>query len=101
MSLVKLLDTNSVSIAPDGPKGPRYKMKDGALQLAYLTKKPIIATRVSVTWKHVFNSWDRYILPCPFTRIRVEYSEPLYIESQDKFPEYKEQLENFMSAWGE
>ena len=101
VSLVKLVETNHVAIAPDGPKGPRFKMKDGALQLAYLTKKPIISARVSVSFKYVFNSWDRYILPLPFTKIRIEYSEPLYIESQDKFPEYKEQLENFMSAWGE
>ena len=54
--MVKLSKKHSLAITPDGPKGPAQILKDGVLQLAYLTKLPIIATRTKISGAWVFNS---------------------------------------------
>ena len=94
--LVRLSKNHTIAITPDGPRGPRGKVKDGALQLSYLTKIPLCAVKVKVSSAWVFNSWDRFVLPKPFAKIEVEYSEPIYVASKEDFELYKEQIEGFM-----
>jgi len=69
-----------VLITADGPKGPAGKVKEGAVQLAAKTGACVIpvswsASRVKVLEK----SWDRFMIPLPFGRIRFAYGEPLRV----------------------
>ncbi|MCL2064581.1 MAG: lysophospholipid acyltransferase family protein [Candidatus Cloacimonetes bacterium] len=98
--MIKLSKNHSLAITPDGPKGPAQILKEGVLQLAYLTKLPIIATRTHVSDAWVFNSWDRFYCPYPFSRIKIEYSKPFYISSKENFEEYKKEIESFMNEEG-
>lgn len=70
----------SVVITPDGPQGPRERMKPGALLVAQMCGAPVIpvATGASRAW-WVENRWDRFQIPKPFSRVRVAYGEPLHI----------------------
>ena len=56
-------------ITPDGPKGPRRVFKPGALQLARLTRRPLmmLGIRYRRTW--TLRSWDRFALPVPFSTV--------------------------------
>ncbi len=69
-----------VLITADGPKGPARRVKEGAVQLAAKTGAWVVpvswsATRVKVLEK----SWDRFLVPLPFGRIRFVYGTPLRI----------------------
>ncbi|MBY8974191.1 lysophospholipid acyltransferase family protein [Rhodobacteraceae bacterium NNCM2] len=67
-----------VAITPDGPRGPRMRAQGGAVQLAIATGTPIVPIGFSVTRGKLLRSWDRFLLPFPFSRGVVIYGEPLY-----------------------
>jgi len=90
--MIALASQYTIGITPDGPKGPAHVVKEGVLQLAYLTKLPLYAISVSVSKAWVFNSWDRFVLPKPFAKINVHYSEPIYITQKEDFEEKKSEL---------
>ena len=68
----------SPAITPDGPRGPAWKFKPGAVLLAQLSGRPMIplAYAASRAWKI---KWDRFVLPQPFARIVIAVGEPVYV----------------------
>ncbi|MFB3814316.1 MAG: lysophospholipid acyltransferase family protein [Terriglobales bacterium] len=59
---------NSVAFTIDGPKGPAYVAKPGPVLLARNTGVPIYCFHIAVARAWVLNSWDRFIVPKPFSR---------------------------------
>lgn len=55
-----------IGITPDGPRGPRMRMKDGAIAIARLGRTRITMVTYSTRWRITLNSWDRFCLPLPF-----------------------------------
>jgi len=96
--MVSLSSKHSFGITPDGPKGPSFVVKEGVLVLAYLTGLPIYAIRVSVSRAYIFKSWDGFVLPLPFAKICVEYSEAIWVRSKEVFAGVKEEMEMFMGG---
>ncbi|MFH1753955.1 MAG: lysophospholipid acyltransferase family protein [Candidatus Omnitrophota bacterium] len=68
-------------ITPDGPRGPIYKVKSGVIRLAQKTGRPIIPVGFSANRMKMLGSWDRFILPFPFSQEIVILSEPIYVPS--------------------
>jgi lysophospholipid acyltransferase (LPLAT)-like uncharacterized protein len=68
----------SPAITPDGPRGPPWKFKPGAVLLAQLSGRPMIplSYAASRAWKI---KWDRFVIPSPFARIVVAVGEPVYV----------------------
>ena len=66
-------------IIPDGPQGPRFKAKLGIIILARETGYPILPFSYSAKKIKVFASWDRFILPYPFTKCLGIYGKPLFV----------------------
>jgi len=66
-------------IIPDGPQGPRNVVQPGIIMLAKKTGYPIIPVTYSAERMKVFSSWDRFILPRPFTKCRMIYGDPVYV----------------------
>jgi len=64
----------------DGPKGPRYVAKMGAVLLAKKTGQPILPFTLTCRkfWQ-AHRSWDRFQVPKPFTRVLVSIAEPIYV----------------------
>jgi lysophospholipid acyltransferase (LPLAT)-like uncharacterized protein len=71
-------DGVSPAITPDGPRGPPWKFKPGAVLLAQLSGRPMIplSYAASRAWKV---KWDRFVIPCPFSRIVIAVGEPVYV----------------------
>jgi lysophospholipid acyltransferase (LPLAT)-like uncharacterized protein len=63
----------------DGPKGPRYVAKMGALLLAKKTGYPILPFTITAAKSWRVESWDHLQVPWPFTRARVDIAPPIYI----------------------
>jgi len=80
--LAELKHGTDVALTPDGPKGPRYRMKHGIVELARLSQRPIVPVTYGATRKKVFNSWDRFLLPYPFSKILFLWGEPIYVSRQ-------------------
>ena len=76
----------------DGPKGPRYVAKMGAVLLAKKTGQPILPFTITPRrfWESK-KSWDRFQVPLPFTRTRVDIASPIYVppDANDKVLEVK------------
>lgn len=70
----------SASFTIDGPKGPRYVAKMGAVLLAKKTGQPILPFTITTRrfWE-VKGSWDRAQVPWPFTRARVDIALPMLV----------------------
>lgn len=66
----------------DGPKGPRYVAKSGAILLAKKTGNPILPFLVEPRRFWIIKSWDRLRIPRPFTHARVAFGEPIYVEAE-------------------
>ncbi|MEO0293922.1 MAG: lysophospholipid acyltransferase family protein [candidate division WOR-3 bacterium] len=79
---------NEIAITPDGPKGPRRKVKKGVFLLARETSLPIIAVRVSSGRCFRFSSWDKFMLPYPFSKIKIELREILNQPKEETLEKY-------------
>jgi lysophospholipid acyltransferase (LPLAT)-like uncharacterized protein len=79
--IVQTTAAKLILITPDGPRGPIYEMKAGAVVAASRSEVPIYLCAVDIKFKHIFNrSWDKFQLPMPFSRIDLNISQPYYIE---------------------
>jgi hypothetical protein len=77
--LVRLGRKNSdMAITPDGPRGPAEVVKPGVAHVARLTGRPILPLSFASSRFKRFNSWDRFLLPYPFSRGVFVWGEPLY-----------------------
>lgn len=66
----------TVAFTPDGPRGPRQRMKPGAVTAARLTGLPLVPLTAGTARAWWFEGWDRFMVPKPFARIRVCYGAP-------------------------
>jgi lysophospholipid acyltransferase (LPLAT)-like uncharacterized protein len=65
-------------VTPDGPKGPRFKFKPGAILLAQMSGRPMLpmAYAASRAW---LIKWDKFVIPVPFARISIAVGAPRYV----------------------
>lgn len=61
----------------DGPRGPRHKMKPGAAFLAIQAGAEVIPATFGASSCWVFNSWDRFTVPKPFSKVTLLYGNPI------------------------
>ena len=81
------------ALTVDGPKGPARVVQLGIVQLARLTHGWILPITSASSRPRFLNSWDRYLLPRPFSRNVVVYGEPFAIP--DAMPD--EEAERWIS----
>lgn len=65
-----------LAITPDGPRGPRQRMKPGALTAARLTGMPLLPLAAGCDRAWWFEGWDRFLVPKPFATVRIAYGRP-------------------------
>lgn len=71
-ALVEVLRAGlDIGITPDGPRGPCYDFKAGALIVARRTKTPLLLIGADFESAWQLGSWDRFYLPKPFSRVRM------------------------------
>lgn len=70
---------SNLVVTPDGPRGPAEVFKPGAAVTARITGLPLVAVGVGCSAAWHANSWDRFMVPRPFSRIHVVYGEPLHV----------------------
>jgi len=70
-----------MAFSVDGPRGPKYVAKTGAVLLAKKTGNPLMPFVVETERFWTINNWDNLQIPKPFTRAKIFIAEPIYVEA--------------------
>ena len=70
------------ALTVDGPRGPARVVQAGVIQLARLTGAWILPITSSCSRPRFLRSWDRFLLPSPFSRGIVAYGEPFPVTAE-------------------
>ena len=71
-------------LTPDGPKGPAGVPQAGVLLASVQSGAPIITVRCEASSAWRLTSWDRFMIPKPFARIRITYGAPWLPDGTDQ-----------------
>lgn len=85
-----------LTFTPDGPKGPRHQVKEGVVQLARLSGRPVVPMAFACSRGHRFRSWDRFLLPLPPGRGVFTFGTPLYYDATDSPDSFRMRLQQAM-----
>jgi lysophospholipid acyltransferase (LPLAT)-like uncharacterized protein len=66
----------SPAITPDGPRGPRFKLKPGAIFAAQITGRPVVPIAYAARPAKLLRTWDKFVMPTPFSKIHIAIGEP-------------------------
>ena len=84
----------SIAITPDGPKGPKEKVKEGVIKLAQMTDTPIIPLVWATKKFKIINSWDNFVLPYPFSKGIYSFGKPIHIEKEINIKKFELERQN-------
>ncbi len=90
-----------IAITPDGPTGPRRKVKFGAVKLAAELGVPVLPLGYAASREKRMRSWDRFRVVLPFSRAVVYVGEPIYyppLGSMKKLVHAAQHLEQVLNA---
>ncbi len=68
-----------LAVTPDGPRGPREQLQGGILHIAQRTGLPVVPLAVEGLRTRELDSWDRFQIPYPFTRVAIAIGFPIRI----------------------
>ncbi len=96
LGLKQVIESGGLAIfTADGPRGPIYRTKMGPIKLAHLTGARIGAFHLEPERAFAMRSWDRFLVPKPFTRIAVSWARWTYVPTdfpESQFEEKREEL---------
>ncbi|PYK47803.1 MAG: hypothetical protein DME20_10800 [Verrucomicrobia bacterium] len=71
-----LASGRDVVITPDGPRGPAYELGPGIIFLAQKSGAAVLPMNLEYSHCWRLGSWDRFIVPRPFAKVRVLINRP-------------------------
>jgi lysophospholipid acyltransferase (LPLAT)-like uncharacterized protein len=75
--LVKERPFTTIAVTPDGPHGPPMVMKPGTVQVSRDAGVPVLWASAAASSCVLAPTWDRFVVPLPFSRVHVRFSAPL------------------------
>lgn len=85
-------------ITPDGPRGPAYELGPGIIFLAQKSGAPVLPINLEYSNCWRLKSWDRFILPRPFSKVRVIFGSPHRVGSTSTPEEFETERLRLQSA---
>lgn len=70
----------AAAFTPDGPRGPRREFKGGVLAAAERGGAIVVPLHAGADRAWHLRSWDRFLVPKPFARVRIAYGMPFEVE---------------------
>jgi len=88
-----------LGITPDGPRGPRFEVKPGTIAIARKTRAWIVPITVAYSNAWQLKTWDKMLMPKPFSSVTTIYGEPYQVPEQieDEAPYVLELQEAMMT----
>jgi lysophospholipid acyltransferase (LPLAT)-like uncharacterized protein len=91
-----------IAFTPDGPRGPLREVQPGVILAAAATGLPIQPVAIAASRAKLLRSWDRFLVPLPFSQVHIVYGEPLTVERRGDLEqaaaELKRRLEGVEAA---
>jgi lysophospholipid acyltransferase (LPLAT)-like uncharacterized protein len=101
----------NLAITPDGPRGPRRELAQGAIYLSSKLGMPLVAMGFGYSNPWRLGSWDRFAIPKPYSRARAVVSPAMVIPpnlDRDGVEHYRQRVEELLNrltceaeAWAE
>lgn len=91
----------NVAFTPDGPRGPKYRLKPGPLHLAQLTGAPVLPMSVNASSYWQVKSWDNFQIPKPGATVTLKFGEPIVIPPEltdEEFECWRRKIEDALLA---
>lgn len=88
---------DGVYFTPDGPRGPRHKIKHGVIKLAQISGAQIVTVNFSYSSSWKLSTWDRSRIPKPFSKVTVKIGELITVPeklTQDAFNTFVDKVQN-------
>jgi lysophospholipid acyltransferase (LPLAT)-like uncharacterized protein len=84
ISMVRALESGAeIAVTPDGPRGPARKFAPGALVAAQRSDSMILPVAMAADRAWRLKSWDGFLIPKPFARVTVAYTDPEKVDAAD------------------
>jgi lysophospholipid acyltransferase (LPLAT)-like uncharacterized protein len=96
-----LREGRDVCVTPDGPRGPRYNLQAGLIKIAQSTGTSIVPIHIRYGSAWRLNTWDRFVIPKPFSRVSVTFDHPFIVPkdlSEEEFEAHRLNLQQIMLA---
>jgi lysophospholipid acyltransferase (LPLAT)-like uncharacterized protein len=74
-------DGYNIVTTADGPRGPKYEFKTGAVLMARIARVPILPVACAADRAWYLDRWDNFMIPKPFARVVVGVGEPYTVPS--------------------
>ena len=101
-ALLQLADViargGEAAITPDGPRGPAYHLSGGIISLAQISGADILPMNFEFSGHWRLKSWDRFIVPKPFSRVRVIFGERYRVRETANEVEFEAERERLRKA---
>jgi lysophospholipid acyltransferase (LPLAT)-like uncharacterized protein len=68
------------TITPDGPRGPAKKISGHIVNISRISKCSIVCFSCKTSKKITLNTWDKFLIPLPFSKINFYFSDPLELD---------------------
>ena len=84
----------------DGPAGPKGVVKPGLISIAQVSGAVILPVIVSAKKAWVIGSWDRFLIPKPFSEVTIEWGQPFVVPRDldpDRYEEFRREIEKSLS----
>lgn len=99
LTMVRHLNKGAtLAITPDGPRGPIHRFQLGAIFLAQKSGCPIVPAGISAAPRRLMRTWDRFLVPLPFSRAALVYGDPIYIPADAKSEDVQRQWADRVAA---
>lgn len=90
-----------LAITPDGPRGPARKVQPGVVYLAQKSGKPIIPVGIAAQSAWRMNSWDKFLVPKPFSKVFWLYGEPIFVGQGEDYDDVCRRIEDCINQLDE
>ncbi|HEU4887321.1 MAG TPA: lysophospholipid acyltransferase family protein [Thermoanaerobaculia bacterium] len=91
----------SIVFTPDGPRGPAGVVKDGVIFTARASQLPIVPLAFALKKYKQLGSWDRMMIPIPFSKGVCVYGEPMIVPRDGDIEEWRLKLERTLKELSE
>ena len=97
----KIRDGVAIVTTADGPNGPKFEFKSGAVLMARIGGTPLVPVACATDRAWYLNRWDDFMIPKPFARVVLAIGEPVDVPrgtSIDDLEEYRLQMQYATNA---
>lgn len=94
----KVHEGRDVGITPDGPRGPLYQIQPGIIKLAQLTAGTVVPVRVLYSCAIRFKTWDQFLLPLPFSKVKVIFEPTMTVPRRMTEAEFEQARANLQEV---